>query len=430
PIPGLPSRAHFDTIRHVPLSNAAVASSPKLLDRVRWQLRFKHYSIPTEQAYVDRIRRYILFHRKRHPDEMGEDEITAFLTHLAVDKQVAASTQNQAFAALLFLYQQVLDRKLDFIDNVQRVKRPSKIPVVFTRAEVRAVLARLKGDYRLIAQLLYGSGLRLMECVRLRVKDVDFGYNRITVRDGKGLRERITVLPEQVRDALRAHLQRVRELHRQDLARGAGKVYLPFALHRKYPNADHSWAWQYVFPALKLSVDPRSQDVRRHHLQEKNLQNAVKLAIQHAGVAKAASCHTFRHSFATHLLENGQDIRTVQELLGHSPREIRLWKNTATFTFCFPAKTATFMLGSPRTCRRDYKRIRRGKFLLLEGGCLSNWSILVPSLLFRFGHTPLLVPWDRVGRVEHRHYVCVLPIRTDSGIWKLFLPGSVADWLQ
>ncbi len=375
PIPGLPPRTHFDTIRRVPLSNAAVASSPKLLDRVRWQMRFKHYSIRTEQAYVDWIRRYILFHRKRHPDEMGEDEITAFLTHLAVDKQVAASTQNQAFAALLFLYQQVLDRKLDFIDNVQRVKRPSKIPVVFTRAEVRAMLARLKGDYRLMAQLLYGSGLRLMECVRLRVKDVDFGYNRITVRDGKGLRERITVLPEQVRDGLRAHLQRVRELHRQDLARGAGKVYLPFALHRKYPNADRSWAWQYVFPASKLSVDPRSQDVHRHHLQEKNLQNAVKLAIQHAGVAKAASCHTFRHSFATHLLENGQDIRTVQELLGHSPREIRRWENTATFTFCFPVKTTTFMLGSPRTCRQDCERTRRGKFLPLGGGHLSNWSI-------------------------------------------------------
>jgi len=250
PIPGLPPRTHFDTIRRVPLSNAAVASSPKLLDRVRWQMRFKHYSIRTEQAYVDWIRRYILFHRKRHPDEMGEDEITAFLTHLAVDKQVAASTQNQAFAALLFLYQQVLDRKLDFIDNVQRVKRPSKIPVVFTRAEVRAMLARLKGDYRLMAQLLYGSGLRLMECVRLRVKDVDFGYNRITVRDGKGLRERIAVLPEQVRDGLRAHLQRVRELHRQDLARGAGKVYLPFALHRKYPNADRSWAWQYIYLSI------------------------------------------------------------------------------------------------------------------------------------------------------------------------------------
>ena len=287
---------------------------------------------------------------------MGEDEITAFLTHLAVDKQVAASTQNQAFAASLFLYQQVLGRKLDFIDNVQRVNRPSKIPVVFTRVEVRAVLARLKGDYRLMAQLLYGSGLRLMECVRLRVKDVDFGYNRITVRDGKGLRERITVLPEQVRDALRAHLQRVRELHRQDLARGAGKVYLPFALHRKYPNADHSWAWQYVFPALKLSVDPRSQEVRRHHLQEKNLQNAVKLAIQHAGVAKAVSCHTFRHSFATHLLENGQDICTVQDLLGHSPREIRRWENTTTFTFCFPVKTTTCMLDSPRTCRQDCDR--------------------------------------------------------------------------
>src|SRR6266566_6021864 len=254
--------------RHVPPTTAAAAGSSKLLDRVRWHLRVKHYSIRTEQVYVNWIRRFILFHRKRHPNEMGECEITEFLTHLAVDKQVAASTQNQAFAALLFLYQQVLDRKLDFIDNVQRVKRPSKIPVVFTRAEVRAMLARLKGDYRLMAQLLYGSGLRLMECVRLRVKDVDFGYNRITVRDGKGLRERITVLPEQVRDALRAHLQRVRELHRQDLARGGGKVYLPFALKRKYPNAERDWIWQYVFPAVKPSLDPFSGEMRRHHVSE------------------------------------------------------------------------------------------------------------------------------------------------------------------
>jgi len=296
---------------------AVVASSPRLLDRVRWQLRVKHYSIRTEQAYVDWIRRFILFHGKRHPNEMGEPEITQFLSHLAAEKNVAASTQNQAFAALLFLYQQVLGRKLDFMDNVQRVSRPAKLPVVLTPAEARAVLAHLKGEYRLMAELLYGSGLRLMECIRLRVKDVDFGYHRITVRDGKGLRERVALLPERLQRPLRGQVARVQELHRQDLARGGGKVYLPFALARKYPNAGRELIWQYLFPAAKPSLDPRSGEMRRHHVSEKNLQNAVKLAVRAAGIRKSASCHTFRHSFATHLLENGYDIRTVQELLGH-----------------------------------------------------------------------------------------------------------------
>ena len=299
------------------LTTRTTSPPPKLLDRVRWHLRAKHYSIRTEEAYTDWIRRFILFHRKRHPIDMGEQEIAAFLTHLAVDRHVAASTQNQALSALLFLYQEVLGRKLDFIGNVERVRRPAKLPVVFTREEAQAVLARLKGDYRIMAGLLYGSGLRLMECARLRVKDVDFGYNRITVRDGKGLRERVALLPNQVRPELRAHIERVKQLHRQDLARGGGKVYLPFGLRRKYPSAERAWAWQYVFPAAKISVDPRSHETRRHHVQEKNLQNAVKMAIRQAGIAKAASCHTFRHSFATHLLENGYDIRTVQELLGH-----------------------------------------------------------------------------------------------------------------
>jgi integron integrase len=313
----LSSRNYFDTILGVSPSNAAVASSPKLLDRVRWHLRVKHYSIRTEQAYVDWIRRYILFHHKRHPNEMGEKEITRFLTHLAVEKNVAASTQNQAFSALLFLYQQVLDRKLDFIDNVQRVTRPAKLPVVFTRAEAHTVLARMHGEHQLMAELLYGAGLRLMECVRLRVKDVDFGYGRITVRDGKGLRQRVTLLPQRLRRPLQLHLAHVRALHQRDLANGGGRVYLPFALGRKYRNAIRSWPWQYVFPAAKLSSDPRSGELRRHHVSEKNLQNAVKLAIQQARISKAASCHTFRHSFATHLLESGYDIRTVQELLGH-----------------------------------------------------------------------------------------------------------------
>lgn len=292
-------------------------SAPKLLDRVRWHLRVKHYSIRTEQAYVDWIRRFILFHGKRHPDKMGEPEIAAFLSHLAIEGQVAASTQNQALSALLFLYQQVLDRKLDFIAGVERVRRPPKLPVVFTPAEARSVLARLKGDYRLMAHLLYGSGLRLLECLRLRVKDIDFGYRQITVREGKGMRERVTILPERLCRPLQAHLARVKELHQQDLARGSGAVYLPSALPRKYPNAARQWTWQYVFPAEKISVDPRSGEKRRHHVAERNLQNAVKDAIRASGMAKAASCHTFRHSFATHLLENGYDIRTVQELLGH-----------------------------------------------------------------------------------------------------------------
>jgi integron integrase len=269
----LPSRNYFDTI-------LTVASSPRLLDRVRWHLRVKHYAIRTEQAYVDWIRRYILFHRKRHPNEMGEREITQFLTHLAVEKHVAASTQNQAFAALLFLYQQVREQKLDFIDSVQRVKRPAKLPVVLTPAEARAVLAHLKGDYRLMAELLYGSGLRLMECLRLRIKDIDLGYNRITVRDAKGLRDRVTLLPQRLQRPLRGEIARVEELHREDLARGGGKVYLPFALERKYPNAARELIWQYLFPAAKPSLDPRSRETRRHHVSEKNLQNAVKLAVR------------------------------------------------------------------------------------------------------------------------------------------------------
>ncbi|PYI92885.1 MAG: integron integrase [Verrucomicrobia bacterium] len=290
---------------------------PFLRPRFSRLLRVKHYSLRTEQIYIDWIRRFILFHGKRHPETMGEDDIAAFLSHLAIDQHVAAATQNQAFSALLFLFQQVLERKLNFIAGVERVRRPAKLPVVFTRDEERAVMAHLSGDYRLMTEVLYGSGLRLMEALRLRIKDVDFGYNQITVRDGKGMRERVTLLPKQLKQALKAQLERVKLLHERDLARGGGAVYLPHGLRRKYPNAARDWRWQYVFPAAKPSIDPRSGEIRRHHVGEKNLQNAVKQAVLAAGVAKAASCHTFRHSFATHLIESGYDIRTVQELLGH-----------------------------------------------------------------------------------------------------------------
>lgn len=299
------------------IAGTLTTGKPKLLDEVRAVLRFKHYSLRTEQSYVDWIKRFIRFHGKRHPREMGEREITAFLTHLAVERQVAASTQNQAFSALLFLYQQVLKVEIGFLSAVERARRPAKLPVVLTAQEARAVLGQLEGTYGLMANLLYGSGLRLMECVRMRVKDLDFGYQQIVVRDGKGGKDRVTMLPRGLREALERHLARVRLLHAEDLAGGFGAVFLPFALERKYPGASREWVWQYVFPSMKRSSDPRTGEVRRHHVAEKCLQNAVKQAVQGAGVRKPASCHTFRHSFATHLLEAGYDIRTVQELLGH-----------------------------------------------------------------------------------------------------------------
>ncbi|MER3545793.1 MAG: integron integrase [Chloroflexota bacterium] len=290
--------------------------SPKLLDQVRQALRVKHYSIRTEEAYLHWIRRYILFHDKRHPAEMGAPEVQAFLTHLAVTENVAASTQNQALSALLFLYREVLHQDLGPI-NALRAQKPKHLPTVLTREEVRQVIAQMSGTHRLMAQLLYGAGLRLMECVRLRVKDIDFEYKTITVRDGKGEEDRVTMLPDSLITPLQEHLQRVKRLHEEDLARGCGAVYLPYALERKYPNANRDWLWQHVFPSDRLSVDPRSGVVRRHHLDESNLQRAVREAAQKAGVGKRVTCHTFRHSFATHLLENGYDIRTVQELLGH-----------------------------------------------------------------------------------------------------------------
>jgi integron integrase len=289
----------------------------KLLDQVRDAIRLKHYSIRTEQAYVDWIKRYILFHHKRHPKDMGSAEIEAFLTHLAVEQNVAASTQNQALSALLFLYRHVLKKDLEGpIDSV-RAKKPKRLPTVLTKQETFKVMGFLSGTQQLMAKLLYGSGLRLLECIRLRVKDVDFAQHQIVVRDAKGHKDRVTMLPETVMTPLQEHLRHVKTVHDSDLAQGYGSVYLPYALERKYPNAHREWIWQYVFPASKRSKDPRTGAVRRHHVHESGLQKAVRKAAQRAGIDKHISCHTFRHSFATHLLENGYDIRTIQELLGH-----------------------------------------------------------------------------------------------------------------
>jgi integron integrase len=280
-------------------------------------MRRKHYSIRTEQSYIDWIRRFILFHGKRHPLEMREQEVTAFLTHLARDGGVAASTQNQALSALLFLYKEVLRQELGWLEHVERAKKPARLPVVLTREEVWRIFRHLHDTPRLMAGLLYGSGLRLMECVRLRVKDVDFGYARITVRDAKGGKDRITMLPLNLASGLQRHLRKIRAQHEQDLVEGFGAVWLPDALARKYPHAVREWSWQYVFPSSRFSVDPLSGNRQRHHIAEGVLQGAVKKAVRAAGLTKPATCHTLRHSFATHLLERGYDIRTVQELLGH-----------------------------------------------------------------------------------------------------------------
>jgi integron integrase len=294
---------------------------PKLLDEVRLALRTRYYSIRTEQAYVYWVRDFILFHKKRHPRELGGAHVSTWLSHLASERRVSASTQNQALSAVLFLYREVLKIPLERLEGVERAKGPSRLPVVFTRREASDVLARLEGAYWLMTSLLYGSGLRLMECVRLRVKDVEFARSQVLVRDGKGAKDRVTMLPEKVRQPLALHLERVKALHEQDLRRGYGRVYLPFALERKYPSAPTEWGWQYVFPASKLSRDPRSREVRRHHVDEQGLQRAVRRAVRASGVTKPGSCHTFRHSFATHLIEDGYDIRTVQELLGHTSVE-------------------------------------------------------------------------------------------------------------
>jgi integron integrase len=289
----------------------------KLLEQLSDALRRRHYSYRTEETYIEWVRRYILFHQKRHPETMGVEEIQAFITHLATDRNVAASTQNQALSAVLFLYREVLHKEIDTI-VATGAKRPERLPTILTREEIGRILSELGGSYKLMAQLLYGSGLRLMECARLRVKDLDFDYKTVTVRDGKGEKDRITPMPDALIAPLQRQVERVRILHDEDLQAGFGEVYLPHALDLKYPTAATELAWQYLFPAPKCSLDPRSpRTMRRHHIEPSGLQRAVKEATRKAGIRKRVTCHTFRHSFATHLLQNGYDIRTVQELLGH-----------------------------------------------------------------------------------------------------------------
>jgi integron integrase len=288
----------------------------KLLEQARDILRAKHYSYRTEETYIDWMHRYILFHHKRHPEEMGAAEVQAFLIHLATERNIAASTQNQALSAVLFLYREVLHKEIEPLP-LASAKRPERLPTVLTREEVFRIIDQLVGIHKLMVQLLYGSGLRLMECVRLRVKDIDFDYKTITVRDGKGEKDRVTPLPDSLIPALRRQIDRVHLLHDEDLAAGLGEVYLPYALDRKYPNTARDLAWQYLFPAPRRALDPRGGKERRHHIDSSGLQHAVKEAAREASIRKRVTCHTFRHSFATHLLQNGYDIRTVQELLGH-----------------------------------------------------------------------------------------------------------------
>jgi len=290
---------------------------PKLLDQMREALRSRHYSRRTEQTYCQWVKRFIFFHKVRHPVEMGEAEINAFLTHLAVKEKVSASTQNQALSALLFLYRHVLGREVGDLSDVIRARKPKRLPVVITREEVKSVLANLTGDKWLMASLMYGAGLRLMECLRLRVQDVDFSRNEILVRDGKGAKDRITMLPESIKSPLQEHLKQVRAIHERDLADGWGCVLLPDAIERKYPNAPKEWRWQWVFPQENRWKNTKTGEEGRHHVHETILQRAVKEAVRKANLVKREACHTFRHSFATHLLETGYDIRTIQELLGH-----------------------------------------------------------------------------------------------------------------
>jgi integron integrase len=294
------------------------AARPRLLELAREAIRRRHYSYRTEETYLHWMRRFILFSDKRHPRELGAAEVTAFLNHLARERHVAAATQNQALAALLFLYKEVLAQPLPWLEGVEHAKRPVRRPTVLTEDEVRRLLARMHGTKWAMASLLYGAGLRLRECLKLRVKDIDFGYRQILVRDGKGAKDRVTMLPGSLVEPLQAHLVQVQALHARDLADGCGDVELPDAIARKYPRAPYEWGWKFVFPSHSRSVDPRTGVIRRHHVYENFVIRGVKAAAHAAGITKHVSCHTLRHSFATHLLENGYDIRTVQELLGHA----------------------------------------------------------------------------------------------------------------
>lgn len=298
-------------------TGAPHSAKPKLLDLLREALRSRHYSRRTEQTYCLWVKRFIHFHSLRHPNEMAEPEVNAFLTHLAINRKVSASTQNQALCALLFLYRHVLGREIGDLGDVIRARKPKRLPVVMTREEVQAVLGRMSGDKWLVASLMYGAGLRLMEALRLRLQDVDFDRSQIMVRDGKGAKDRITMLPESLKSPLSVHLRKVKIIHKQDLADGWGRVQMPMALDRKYPNAPVDWRWQWVFPQEKRWKNARTGEQGRHHMNESLIQKAMSRAVISTGLTKRATCHTFRHSFATHLLESGYDIRTVQELLGH-----------------------------------------------------------------------------------------------------------------
>ena len=301
----------------VPVYPQVLHRSPKLLESLREALHVRHYSHRTEDTYCSWVKRFVHFHKLRHPKEMGELEINLFLTHLAVSEKVSASTQNQALSALLFLYRHVIGKEVGDLGHVIRARKPIHLPVVLTRDEVKALLSQLAGDKWLMASLMYGAGLRLMECLRLRVQDIDFSRNEIMVRDGKGAKDRITMLPESLKQPLSDHLKNVKRIHDRDLADGWGRVLLPGALDRKYPNAPAEWRWQWVFPQEHRWVNTKTGEEGRHHIDESLIQKAVKSAAFHAQLTKRATCHTFRPSFATHLLEAGYDIRTIQELMGH-----------------------------------------------------------------------------------------------------------------
>lgn len=315
----MPSAPPSTQPQHLADSSPATSASPKtkLLDQVRQAVRLRHYSPRTEKAYVRWVLRFILHNDRRHPAQLGGNEVSRFLSWLAEERKVSASTQTQALSALLFLYRNVLQLDLPWMTEVVRAPARVRLPVVLTREEVRAVVRRMQGEERLVVMLLYGSGLRLLEALRMRIKDVDFDQDQIVVRGGKGDKDRITMLPQTLKAELRRHISEVRLLHEKDLSRGAGKVDLPTALARKYPGGDRDWRWQWVFPAGRIGVHADSGEPRRHHLHESAVQRAVHLAVRQAGISKRATCHSFRHSFATHLLEDGYDIRTVQELLGH-----------------------------------------------------------------------------------------------------------------